>query len=178
MVEYKIVPARKAQSNVEIMDTNAREIHVIEFLAGLDAQLASAQTVLEARIRKIPNGWRDFRLALTKTEKLLDALYKTLPTKTLMHMQRICQYGEVIIRPKPAIKMPDDVQILPKDDVKQLINIALAAECAVCLKDARQQKKCKLRGALQTIAQPQVLKNDGLCPYTHVAAGNEYGEYI
>lgn len=161
-----------------VTPTNAREVHVIEYLAGLDKQLANAETILKDRLKTIPNGWRDFRLARTRVEKVLDSVYKTLPIKNLYHMQKVLGFGEVIIRPKPAIKMPDDVQILLKDDLKYLLNVAISAECAVCLKDAKQQKKCKLRSALSTIAQPAVLKNDGLCPYTHVAEQNEYGRYI
>lgn len=181
MAEHKIECVRKQPKpgrELEVMETNAREVHNIEFLAGLDAQLVSGQKILENRLKKIPGTWRDFRLAVTTTERVLDAVYETLPTKTLLHMQRIRQCGEVIIRPRPAIKMPDDVQIVNKDDLKLLINTAIAAECAVCLKDKRGQKKCKLRSAMQTIAQPQELKDDGLCPYTHVAEGSEYGDYI
>ena len=47
-----------------IMEANAREIHTIEFLAGLDAQLVEGQENLRDRLRLIPNGWRDFRLAV------------------------------------------------------------------------------------------------------------------
>lgn len=181
MTKYRpelLVKAKMADPQIEVIETNGREVRVIEFLAGLDAQLINGQTVLADRLKKIPSAWRNFRLAATMTEKVLDELYKTLPPKTLLHMQRIRQFGEVIIRPRPACKLPDDVQIVDKDDLKHLINVAMAAECAVCLKDTRQQKKCKLRRTLETVAQPEALKNDGLCPYTHVAAGNEYGRYI
>ncbi len=162
----------------QIMPPNGREIRVIEYLAGLDKRLIDGEQLLEARLKSIPNAWRDFRLARTKVEKVLDGIYDTLPEKTMVHMARLSAFGETIIRPKPAIKMLDDVLILMKDDVKYLINVAIAAECAVCLKDKREQKKCKLRGALSTVAYPAVVKNDGLCPYTHVAEQNEYGRYI
>ena len=74
-----------------IMEANAREIHTIEFLAGLDAQLVEGQENLRDRLRLIPNGWRDFRLAVKSTERVLDAVYSTLPTKTLVHMQKLAQ---------------------------------------------------------------------------------------
>lgn len=161
-----------------IIPANAREIHNIEFLAGLDAQLIQGQEILKPRLEKIPNGWRNFRLAVTTTEKVLDAVYATLPPRTLLHMQRLCRLGQVIIRPKPAIKMPDDVQIVLTEDLRLLINAAIAAECAVCLKDARAQKKCQLRRALENIAPTAEVHANGLCAYTDVAAGNELGQYI
>lgn len=94
-----------------IMEANAREIHTIEFLAGLDAQLVEGQENLRDRLRLIPNGWRDFRLAVTRTERVLDAIYNTLPNKTLVHMQKLAQHGQIVIRPKPTVKLHDDVKL-------------------------------------------------------------------
>ena len=165
-------------NNLSIMPANAREIHSIEFLAGLDAQLVQGQETLRDRLKLIPNGWRDYRLAVTRLERVLDAIYATLPTRTLLHMQRLCQCGQIIIRPKPAIRLPDDVQIVNTDDLRMLINAAISAECAMCVNDAAGQKSCKLRKALERIAPTAALKENGLCAYTDVAAGNEYGKYI
>ena len=161
-----------------IMEANAREIHAIEFLAGLDCRLFAAQDVLKPRLEKIPNGWRDFRLATTTTERLLNAVYDTLPDKTLRHMNKLCQYGEVVIRPKPMVKLQDDVQIVDTGDLRTLINAVIGHECAMCVKDAREQKGCKLRKALHHIAPTAELDKDGLCTYIDVAAGNELGRYI
>jgi hypothetical protein len=166
------------REKVEIMEANAREVHVIEYLACLDARLVEGQTVLEKRLRTIPNGWRNFRLALTTVEKLLMQVYDTLPDKTLRHMDRVHQCGEVIIRPRPAIKMPDDVQIVMTDDLRLIINTMIKHECAMCIKDAREQKKCKLRKALMDIAPPHELNENGLCNYIDVVAANEYGDYV
>lgn len=165
-------------NNLSIMPANAREIHSIEFLAGLDAQLVQGQETLRDRLKLIPNGWRDYRLAVTRLERVLDAIYATLPTRTLLHMQRLCQCGQIIIRPKPAIRLPDDVQIVNTGDLRMLINAAISAECAMCVNDAAGQKSCKLRKALERIAPTAALKENGLCAYTDVAAGNEYGKYI
>lgn len=59
MTEYKLEPNRKASKSgreLEIMETNAREVHIIEFLAGLDAQLVNGQKILEGRLKKIPGA--------------------------------------------------------------------------------------------------------------------------
>ena len=164
--------------DLPIIEANAREVHAIEFLAGLDCQLIHDQEVLKNRLSVIPNGWRNFRLAVTTTEKLLDSIYATLPTKTLLHMQRLCKCGEVIIRPKPMIKMPDDVQIVAKEDLITLLNTTIGSECALCVKDATEQKKCKLRKCLMNVAPTGALRPDGLCSYIDVVTGNELGKYI
>lgn len=173
---------KKEQSSpagsLPIMEANAREVHAIEFLAGLDCQLMHDQEILKKRLETIPNGWRNFRLAVTTTQKILDQVYDTLPTKTLLHMQRLCKYGEVIIRPRPAIKMPDDVQIVAKDDLCMLLNTTIGSEYALCVKDATEQKKCKLRKCLMNVAPTGALRPDGLCSYIDVVTGNELGKYI
>lgn len=168
----------KKTESPPILAPNARELHNIEFLAGLDAQLIQGEEILKPRLSKIPGAWRDYRLASSRIQSVLDRVYKTLPDKTLRHMARLCQCGEVIIRPKPMIKMPDDAQIIMKDDLKLLINTSIAAECAICLKDARAQKKCALRKALENIAPTAAVHENGMCAYVDVAAGNALGEYI
>ena len=160
------------------MEPNAREIHSIEFLAGLDAQLIQGQDTLKERLQLIPGGWRNFRLAVTTVEKLLDSLYETLPPRTLRHMRRLCECGQIVIRPKPMIKMPDDVQIARTDDLRQLINSVIENQCAICVKDAAAQKGCALRKALSNIAPTAEVYRDGRCSYLDVAAGNELGKYI
>lgn len=161
-----------------ITDANAREIHTIEFLAGLDAQLIEGQDTLKERLGTISNGWRDYRMLVTTAERLLDRIYDTLPDKTLRHMQRLCQYGQIIIRPRPAVKLGDDVQIVGTDDLRAVINSCVENECGICVKDRAGQKGCKLRKALMNIAPTAALHKDGSCAYLDVVAGNELGKYI
>lgn len=160
------------------MIPNAKELHAIEYIAGLDANLVLAQDVLKERLKMLPNGWRDFRLALKTTERVLDGIYATVPEKTCRHMVRLCQCGEVVIRPKRFTKCPDDVQIVMDDDLRLLINMAIRNECAMCVLDAQGQKKCKLRKTLERVAPTAKVHGNGLCAYVDVARDNDYGEYV
>lgn len=162
----------------KITEPNSKEIHTIEYVACLDKQLSNAEKHLKDRLKGIPNGWRDFRLVAKTTERLLDKLYDTVPDKTKLHMQRMEEFGQVIIRPNPAIKLPGDVQVVLLDDLLMLVNTTIASECAVCLKDSREQKKCKLRKALMNITPPKEVPEGGLCAYAEVAAKSEFGKYI
>lgn len=157
---------------------NARELHAIEYIAGLDANLVLAQDVLKERLKMVPNGWRDYRLAMKTVERVVDGIYATMPDKTRRHMMRLSDCGEVVIRPRRFTKCPDDVQIVMDDDIKLLINTVISNECAMCLKDAAKQKKCKLRRVLENIAPTAEVHKNGLCAYVDVARDNEYGEYI
>lgn len=161
-----------------IIPVDARELHSIEFLAGLDAQLIKGQDTLKDRLSKIPGGWRNYRLGVKMVEKTLDEVYKTIPVKTLKHMRNLALYGEIVIRKKPMIKMPDDVQIVQTVDLKYILNRLLAAECAICVKNHADQKGCKLRKALENIAPSSKKMQNGHCPYIDVVLNNELEDYI
>lgn len=167
-------PAMKPQR----VEPNAHEIHGIEFIAGLDAQIAKFDAALKPRLQCIPNGYRDFRLARKLIEKTLDGLYDTMPQKTLLHMQRLNELGEVVIRPRPAATKGQYVQIVDNETLKFLINKIIASECAICLNDRAGVKKCRLRKALNLVVPPDAQRFDGACPYRDVAITNELGEYI
>lgn len=166
------------KERLPILPANAREVHNIEFLAGLDVQLTDGCEILKDRLSVIPNGWRNFRLAQATVSRLMEKIYETLPDKTLKHMARLCSCGEIVIRPKSVIKRPDDAQIVLNDDLRTVVNHAMAAECAMCLKDPREQKKCKLRAALENIAPVAELKKNGLCNYVDVATAHGLGDYF
>lgn len=161
-----------------IIPANAREVHMIEFISCLEDQVHNAQDVLKDRLKTVPDAWRNYRLALTSLSKAVDAIYKTLPPKTMRHMQRMNDHGQVVIRPKPLVPLHDDVRIVLSDDLMTLVNTAITVECAMCVKNKHEQKKCPLHKAMIDIAPPEALANDGLCPYTHVVLGNDLGDYI
>ena len=46
---------KKAQ-NLPIIPANARELHIIEFVAGLHAQTAQGEEILKERLAAIPGG--------------------------------------------------------------------------------------------------------------------------
>ena len=162
----------------KITEANAREVHAIEFLAGLDAQLNANEQNLKERLQSIPNGWRNYRLALKMTENVIDAVYDTLPEKTIRHMARLCAVGEVIIRPKPALTKGAYSQVVDNEDLRFLINRAMEGCCAICLKNPAESKGCAMRKVLMRIAPPETLRKDGICDYRDVAARCNMGEYI
>lgn len=155
---------------------NARELSVIEYLAALDVQLCGRQDVLRERLARIPNGWRDYRLIVMQTSRLLEKIYSTLPIKTLKRMEGICRNGEIVIRLRPPCSIPDHV-LVNEDDMRRLINCAMAAECAICLRDGREIDTCPLRKVLESIVPPEEYSALG-CSYRNIAISNEYGKYI
>ena len=158
-----------------IMDCNSRELHRIELIAALDAQLQGGEEPLKKRLQTIPNAWRDYRMCLTRLGRLVEQVYHTLPTKTLKHMAALCQHGEVLIRFKPVVA--NDAQLIMTSDLKELINTAMEAKRTICFEDRAGVKACRLRKALMDIAPPKDLSL-GDCPYRYVIEHSDRGDYI
>lgn len=160
-----------------IMDCNSRELHRLELIAAIDAQLQGGEEPLKKRLQTIPHAWRDYRMILTRLGRILTETYATVPDKTLRHMAALVSHGEVLIRIKPVTKMPDDLQLLPTDDLKVLINTAMEAQCTMYFEDRAGVKRCQLRKALMIIAPPKDL-HLGECPYRYVVEQCSRGDYI
>lgn len=172
-------PAYKAPTALieEPWEMDAREVHATEFIAGLDSQLARFSDALTDRLKKI-GRYREFRLAAAMIEKVLDGLYSSMPRKTLLQFQRLNEVGEVIVRPRPASRKGQYMQIVDNDDLKLLINKSIEHECAICMRRGGEVRSCPLRRALMSICPPKELVKDGSCNYQAVAAGNDLGQYI
>lgn len=172
-------PKRRPDPNagVPVMEANGMEMRWIEVMAALDAQLERGEADLKDRLSKIPNGWRDYRLASKTVARIITALYATLPEKNMRRMRMIADHGEVVIRQKRAAN-PDYVQMIANDDLKALVNRVVASECAMCLNDMDAQKHCPLREVLERVAPTTRVRQNGMCEYLDVVAGNEYGRYL
>lgn len=158
-------------------ECNSKETHAIEYLAALDCQLRQSEPHLKERLQSIPGAWQKYRTAMTFIEKVIDGVYETVPIKLLLHMQKLCEYGEVIIRPRPVVRT-GEVQIIKEDDLKVLINKAIENECSMCLASGADVRHCPLRKTLMNIAPPADLKSSLDCPYQDVTLRCKIGKYI
>lgn len=166
-------------SDIRRTDANSREVKAIELIAGLDARLNKDGKYLETRLRQVPDLWRKYRLARTLVEKVVDGLYATLTPRVLLRMQRLCEDGEIIFRPKNALNKFTDTHIVLETDLKKLVNTAMCAECAMCLKSGSEIKQCELRKTLINVAPPSTIaEGSSLCEYSSVAVNSKYGEYV
>lgn len=166
--------AADAQSGRRHM--NGQEMRVIEYLAAMDSKITQSGEALRERLKDIPNGWRQWRLMAVTTDRLLAQLYDTMPIKNLRHIQNICDYGEIIIRIAPVSRVPEHT-LISEDDLRVVFNTAMAAECAICLKDGKEIDRCPLRRAMLSIAPPSEDPPIG-CGYRNHAMASEYGKYI
>lgn len=150
-----------------MQEPGPRELHAIEFILGLHAQILLNEKVLESRLRLIPNAWRNYRLIMRLIDDIVNGLYATLPDKTVKRIIRLLDCGEIIIRPRPVIPVPN-MQIVEANDLEMIINTVLHTECSLCVRSAREAQKCALRKSMMRITPAESTHKISVCPYQDV----------
>ena len=175
--DRRVVILPPVPAGVELPPLKGKELKCVEDLVGMESRIVESGDALRERLRMVPNGWRDFRLIFTTLDRLLRNLYDTIPNKGLQYLQKLTKHGEILIRFSPAARSQEWL-LIKDDDLAVIVNLAMAAECAICLKQGREAKKCELRKALENIAPPHDGHPAGGCGYQNVVAGEELGHYL
>jgi hypothetical protein len=166
------------QTLPQIKPFNGREMQAIEYLMAMDAKFANAGDAMRVRLNHLPYGWRDWRLMVSLCRKLLRQVYDTLPDKSLRYMNKLREGGEVLIRFTPASRSPGWVLVL-ENDLRDILNAAMAAECSVCMKQGKAIDRCVLRRAMIDIAPPHDGDDTATgCGYRMAVVASEYGDYV
>ena len=156
---------------------NGREMAAIDWLGVLCAMMADHEQGIKSRLNGVKNGWRDYRLALTLISKLLGKAVAGLPAHQQRHVTNVLRTHEIHLRLASTAKIPGDCLMVERDAFREIINTAMAAECAICLKSEAEIRGCKLRKALETCIMLEEYPKVG-CGYTDVVTNNELGKYI
>lgn len=152
-------------TDIQRVEATSRELHAIEYIAGLEKRFEEGEKYLEKRLRLVPDLYRQFRITKTALGKTLDGLYKTLDIRALKHMLKMCDNSEVIFRPRSVLNNSTDAQVVLTKDLKTIISAAVGYHCTLCLKSGKEVKKCELRKALMNIAPLTELETGDLCGY-------------
>lgn len=161
----------------ELPPLKGKELKCVEYLVGMESRIVESGDALRERLRMVPNGWRDYRLIFSTLDRLLLKLYDTIPQKGRLYLQKLSKHGEILIRFSPAARSQEWL-LIRDDDLAVIANLAMASECAICLKQGREAKKCELRKALENIAPPHDGHPAGGCGYQNVVAGEKLGHYL
>lgn len=156
---------------------NGREMAAIDWLTVMCSQSKDRENDLKSRLRDIPNGWRDYRLASNTLVKLLKKVMHGLPARQQRHVMNTLNTHEIVLRISAIAETPHDCVMVDRDAFRQIINMVMASECAICLKSEAEIRGCKLRKALETCIMLNDYPDTG-CGYTNVVLNNDLGNYI
>ena len=155
----------------ETRPLTGKEMNMLEHLVLLDARLTQFTDYMRDRLGAVENGWRDWKLVQAKVAHLVEALYKTISKSNAMHFYLLHQYGEAHITERPAVHQKGYTNI-SGDDLQTLLEIILRHECAMCMKEGKEVKKCKLRRLMLELAPPSKVDTHW-CEYQKIVLNQE-----
>ena len=138
-------------------------------LIAFNEVIGREENLLE-RLRKIPNGLRDYRLIKTKMSKLEDDILDTVPTKKLLAFKNELENSKIVLTSKWTPVPQEGIVHLREDAFLALLNRLISYECWSCDKKGRDVKKCPIRqtylDCLHYEPAPDEIPKDGSCVMT------------
>lgn len=152
---------------------SGNEYYAVREIFAVISAFESSMGYLRDRAKLTPGTWRDMNLVLKLSQKIIDVLLRSIPTKKLVQIKSDISRTVVSVEVRQphatgAPKDPDFVCI-PAPTLDYLIGIVMDIECFACERRGREIKKCPIRPAIEDtfpfeIPEPE---NDGckFCNY-------------
>lgn len=140
--------------------------------------ILSDRDAAEKRLREY--GYRDVRrdigLLVHLVNKLQEEMLDTMPERRIGYYQRMAREAQIVIDfPGPVPRARS--LLVDVRDLAAITQAAMENECAMCVRDGREVKNCRLRDALITVAPPTEWSKTG-CEYRSPASQLIQGEDI
>lgn len=137
-------PAKNTTQPKELPIIRANREH-INALFGLFAavqEMEKAQSVMENRIRAVPNGWRDIKMLQKRLDSLISDLCQTYPLEKLVSIRRMLPHMKYKVQcGVSASNLKEDENLIASDDL-DTITIYAHEQCKLCID--QDCSKCKL----------------------------------
>lgn len=132
-----------------------REYYATRELFGIVSTFNKCAGELERRVREIPGGWRDLRLLMSLSEKLLENILKTIPLKKLAVIRKELSSTEVIVSVRNDVARPaqtdtDGYTYVSQRALERITQRVVNFECFCCEKQGAAAKKCQLRRDIES----------------------------
>lgn len=115
-------------------------------LFAMHSIMAGYQAQFERLCKRVPNGWRDFRLVQSRLENLLDKLLDTIPAEQLVTIKHHMEISTIHLGVKGV--RPKDHWVISYDDLADLADYAAKTECMAC---NGKNGPCRLREIMQDL---------------------------
>lgn len=139
--------------DIPIMRTNGWDFdRILAFHAGL-AAVDETVKFMERRVRLIPGGWRDLRLAQSKLEKLSGQILATIPPEKRRNLTKMAKRSRfhIVLGPQATQTAKADTALLGFDDLDVLV-LAARDKCKMCTDWSRGKcGRCELGKTLDRV---------------------------
>lgn len=146
-------------------EARGEELRAVEMFAYYQNALHFFEDRLKPRLRTRRNCWRDYRMIVSRADKLLMQIYDTLPNSTMDRIMAGANSLEIRICPK-SVRRPEEYTMFKTSDLITLMKAVGAGECAMCLGDRQTASACPLRRIIKDYYAPDCPPSKfGGCPY-------------
>lgn len=154
----------------KILPLTNKEYYAFRNLFGIVNNFNTYVDALRARCALIDGGWRDMMLIAKKSEKLMQKLMYTIPSKKLITMQKDLEHMVCEVRIAYDYAHRDDREFTycPTAAIDRLVNRVLAWECLSCDKCAKDAKKCPVFKDINDCYPWELPTNGDCCPLAGV----------
>lgn len=140
----------------------ARQAEVEELFAffAVLQEIEKAKVDMRARLKAVPNGWRDIRMIETVLRSLIDRLLLTLPGEKLLSIKRVLprmSYKVYFNRAVVPTRDDSDATIISMDDLDEIVKTAHGNRCICCDDNCNQ---CALGKAFDHIFVKHRARNE------------------
>ena len=160
-----MVPQRDVDGKFKL--TGREYTALLRLFAALTA-LTECESILEERLKTVPNGWRDYRMLKTRMSTELDGLLETVPLKKLVAIHRELKNVKIKLNIGPDAAGSDDQVIYVNEEAfLKLLDQIVAMNCMLCDKRGKEVKHCPwlqlIEDCLPYSPDPSMDPEDGSC---------------
>lgn len=127
--------------NRKRLPSMARE--AFQIFCACQGMLGGLESHFEPIVKRVPNGWRDFKLVKSKFDRLVVDIIDTLPPDQIKTILAQLRASELRLIVKKADSMPTDQWMMDRGDLAHLANKAIETTCIAC--DGSCKNQCRLR---------------------------------
>ena len=132
---------------MELKRMNAKDREALINLCAVDCLMQCDADQFKLLSKRIPNGWRDYRMVQSTLDRMTTKLLSTVPPDQLNTILRHTENVTVRVVMKGINDKPKDDWVISRSDLAFLINGAVHGMCLMCTNTTGQG--CHLRRLLE-----------------------------
>lgn len=153
---HPFINERKGETMIPDKDRvplSGREYYALRELFGMVSSFNKCAGDLEKRVKTVPGAWRDYRLLMVLSEKLMQKVLDTIPKKKLLQIRRDLSHTtcEIKVGMDVSGRRAEGFCYVPDDALVNTVERVINWECLFCEKRGSSVKQCPIRKDLEAL---------------------------
>lgn len=130
-----------------------REYRALRQLFGIVDIWDSQGSELKKRLKLIPGGWRDARMLMAVSERLLRKVCETIPIKKLAMIQKELNSTtcEIVVKNTISPTKKEAFTYVEEETLERVTSLAMEMNCMFCEKCGKDARNCQLRKDIERL---------------------------